>query len=75
MSGRSTFGFILIALGSIIILNYYQVTFFADWWPILLVALGAFLLVKHPKRLEKNKLKIYWTWVLKCDKIGWINVF
>lgn len=69
MSGRSTFGFILIALGSIIILNYYQVTFFADWWPILLVALGAFLLVKHPKSPVSGTIIITLGAILQARKL------
>lgn len=50
MSGRNTFGFILIALGVILIVNQvYDVALIRDWWPMALVLLGAYLLVMHPK--------------------------
>ena len=50
MSGSLTAGVLLILIGGFLLLNRFvtiDLSFLNDWWPILLVAFGAWQVFRH----------------------------
>ncbi len=69
MSGRNTIGFILIALGIILLLNYYGVSIFNEWWPLILVILGVFILFRSPRLPASGLILVLIGCILQAMKL------